>query len=103
MFAHRPKNPFPNSRKPELAIDKHLRALAGTAFADKCAFCPGSAGKINSDGNMMCSNAGAAPSPVTPALAARCDGKKPITSDETDSVRISAIFLKQGGQMQHAA
>lgn len=63
-------------KKKPWASEKHIAALAGTIF-EKCATCPGTVGKLDGDGNMRCSRAGAVPTAVTGEQAKTCNGKKP--------------------------
>ena len=76
------------SRKPEWAVEKHQKALAGSAF-ERCACCPGTAGKIE-DGKMRCSRAGAMPVLITPEQAKNCGGKSPLVAAQEP--RISSVF-----------
>lgn len=71
-------SPKPANRKPSWAITKHRAQLgADSVFARKCALCPGTTGKLNEDGSMDCSNAGATPLPVTLVQAEACKDRRP--------------------------
>ncbi len=64
------------NRKPEMSLIKHRSLLAKTGFKD-CADCPGTTGKLNDEGNMLCSNVNGKPVPITVVQAQQCDGTKP--------------------------
>ncbi len=77
--------------KPEWAVDKHQKALAGTGF-ERCAPCPGTSGRTTENGHMGCSRAGATPVLITPDQAQCCDGKSPLAAVEVP--RISPVFAR---------
>jgi len=88
MYEEKAKKPI-STRKSPLAIDKHLAMLAGTVFVKKCAYCPGSTGKINPDGTHQCSNVGATPAPVTALQAQACkDGIPPNKEKHKKRLRV---------------
>lgn len=77
LFKKKQTEPTTTKRKSVIAIDKHKQLLTGTKF-EKCIPCSGCTGKINPDGNHLCSNVGPTASPVTPIQAQACkDGIPP--------------------------
>ncbi|MSU74666.1 DUF2318 domain-containing protein [Candidatus Kaiserbacteria bacterium] len=65
------------SKKPEWAIEKHKISLKGTGF-ERCASCPGTAGKVREDGTMCCGRCGPVVKPITLEQAKGCNGISPI-------------------------
>jgi hypothetical protein len=82
-------------KKPDLALIKHRKALAKTAFRE-CAECPGTAGKLEEDGRMKCSRAGAVSEPVTAEQAQQCDGTKPPLHEVKKHHKPHPMFLHYG-------
>ncbi len=88
LFDFDEDSPQPVNRKPSWAITKHRAQLGpDSVFTRKCALCPGTTGKLNEDGTMNCSNAGATPLPVTLSQAEACKDRKPPNAQKKQERR----------------
>lgn len=67
-----------NKPKDPEVVMKHFARLSGKGYGG-CAVCPGTSGKVEEDGKMKCSRAGAKPVPVTTVQTDGCDGSSPLS------------------------